>query len=385
MNIKTHASVFKTLHESFIFSFGSNAVISISIDFITKEGIMKHEKSLDIIIICLAALFLAGCSKNENAVDSSMEAIAAKDYDTAVAIAGQAVEGGGGKLARRAKGIAHLARGEYEMAAQSFTDALACSNGLVDKTDIDVSYYLAVAQYKMGNIEDALGTCDAIIGIRPGDDGAYFLRGKIELALGNKEEAIASFDKTVELSPTDYDRYVGIYEELHARGYEDEASSYLEKAMSAGNKLSDYNKGVLEYYLLSYTDARNDLENAKKKGNSENLTLYLGKTYEALGDSSYAMSLYDEYLRQDPSAGRIYEQLATCKVKMEDYEGALETIDSGLSLGNGEGEAGLMFDRIVAYEMLYDFENAKKSMDEYLKLYPDDEVAKRENIFLSSR
>ncbi len=346
---------------------------------------MKHEKSFYVILAALAAVALAGCSRAPSSVETSMEAIAAKDYDTAIAVSGEAIAGGGGKLDRRAKGIAHLARGEYEMAEAAFTDALSCSNGLVDDADIDINYYLAVAEYKNGDIEDALATCNAICAIRPDDDGAYFLRGKIELALGQKDEAIASFDKTVTLAPTDYDRYVGIYEELHARGYEIEASSYLEKAMSAGNKLSDYNKGVLEYYLLSYTDARNDLENAKKKGNSENLTLYLGKTYEALGDSSYAMSLYEEFLREDPGAGRIYEQLATCKVLNGDYQGALDTIETGLTSGNGEGEAGLMFDRVVAYEMLYDFESAKKSMEEYLKLYPDDENARRESVFLSSR
>ncbi len=46
---------------------------------------------------------------------------------------------------------------------------------------------------------------------------------------------------------------------------------------------------------------------------------------------------------------------------------------------------GLMFDRIVAYERLYDFDSAKKSMEEYLQMFPDDEVARRENVFLSSR
>ena len=72
-------------------------------------------------------------------------------------------------------------------------------------------------------------------------------------------------------------------------------------------------------------------------------------------------------------------------MKKGEYEPALETIEAGLSLGNGEGLKGLMFDRVVAYEMLYDFDNAKKAMDEYLREYPDDEVAKRENVFLSSR
>lgn len=290
-----------------------------------------------------------------------------------------------GKLAYRSRGISQLSEGDYSGAAASFTSALSCSNGIIDKADIDTSFYMAVAEYKSGDIERACKTLDSIIALRPEDDGAYFIRGKIKLALSDKDGALSDFDRSVSLAPENYDRYVGIYEQLHAKGYDTEADGYLQKALEAGGKLSDYNKGVLEYYMGSYTDARGDLENAKKVQNSEDLTLYLGKTYEALGDDTYAMTLYTDYIRENSAAGRIYEQLAKCKIKAGDYEGALETIEAGLSLGGGEGMGGMMFDRIVAYERLYDFESAKKCMEEYLQIFPDDEVARRENVFLSSR
>ncbi len=290
-----------------------------------------------------------------------------------------------GKLAYRTRGIAQLSEGDYSQAMESFTTALSYSNGLIETADIDISYYMAVAEFKNGDMEAALKTVDSIIALRPEDDRAYFVRGKINLALGNIDGAKSDFDKTISIDPENYDRYVGVYEELRAKGYESEASGYLQQALSAGDKLSDYNKGVLEYYMGSYTDARSDLETAKQSQNSENLIFYLGKTYEALGDSTYAMTLYSDYIRENSSAGRIYEQLAECRIRNEDYEGALETIEAGLSLGGGEGAGGMMFDRVVAYERLYDFESAKKYMEEYLQLYPDDEVALRENVFLSSR
>ncbi len=343
-------------------------------------------KPKTMLIITTFALFaLCGCN-GEKADTAVIEAIQAGDYDTAGSVADSVIAAtGGDKLTYRAKGIALLGQGEYAGAMDSFIKALSCSNGIVTAEDIDISYYLAVAEYKNGDLDAAHATTDAVIGMRPKDDAAYYLRGKIELAQHDKESALRDFDSTVSLAPTNYDRFVGIYEELHANGYDAEAASYLEKAISAGNKLSDYNKGVLEYYLGSYTDARNDLENAKKSENNENLTLYLGKTYEALGDDGYAMSLYEEYIRENSSAGRIYEQLATCRLNKGEYQNALDVIEAGLSLGNGEGVQGMMYDRIVAYEMLYDFESAKKSMDEYLALYPDDEAAIRENVFLSSR
>ena len=347
---------------------------------------MKPKIISNIIPAVILCMMLAGCERTETAAESAIRSIESGDYETAESVAEASISAtGGDKLTYRAKGIALLGAGDYQRAIDAFVAALSCSNGIVEYNDFDISFYLAVAEFKNGDPEAARSTVDAILNLRPEDDGAYFLRGKIDLALGNKEDALADFDRTVELAPTDYDRYVGIYEQLHANGYDSEASEYLTRAMSAGDRLSDYNKGVLEYYLGSYTDARTDLENAKKSGNNENLTLYLGRTYEALGDSSYAMTLYNDYIRENSAAGRVYEQLAGCMMANEDYEGALNTIESGLSLGNGEGTRGMMFERVVAYERLYDFESAKKSMDEYLSRYPDDETAKRENIFLSSR
>ena len=45
----------------------------------------------------------------------------------------------------------------------------------------------------------------------------------------------------------------------------------------------------------------------------------------------------------------------------------------------------LKFNEIVAYEYLNEFEQATILLDNYLKIYPDDEQAKREYGFLSTR
>ncbi|MCR5301959.1 MAG: tetratricopeptide repeat protein [Lachnospiraceae bacterium] len=350
---------------------------------------MKQKSFLSIITtmtVLLPALAFDGCNKEDAGEVSAASAVESADYDAALSAADAIISASGGdKITCRTRGLALLGKGDYAAAADAFIDALSFSNGIVTPADIDISYYLAVAEYKNDDLEAAHSTIEAILALKEDDDAAWFMLGKTDLAMGNRESALTDFDNTVSLAPTNYDRYVGIYEELHARGYDEDAASYLEKAMSAGNRLSDYNKGVLEYYLGSYTGARNDLENAKKSGNNENLTLYLGRTYEALGDTGYAMSLYADYIRENPAAGRIYEQLATCRVSTGDYEGALETIETGLAAGQGEGAQGMMFDRVVAYERLYDFKSAAKYMEEYLEQYPDDEMARRENVFLSSR
>lgn len=333
------------------------------------------------------SLLLAGCGTDpDSVVSKSALAVENGDYSTAVSLCTAAVgSGADDKSLLRLRGIAEMGEGQFDAAVKDFISYLSMSNGIVGTSDIDTSYYLAVAQYKNGDADGADATLSAITDIRPKEDKAYLLRGKVRLSGGNREAAMSDFDRAVALAPTKYDYYVEIYEELFGAGYESEAGAYLEKALAAGNKLSDYYKGVLEYYMGSYTDARNDLENARKDKNNENITLYLGKTYEALGDISYARTLYEENIQSSQAGGRIYEQLSYLLMNQGEYNAALSVIESGLSLGGGEGIRGMMFNRVVAYERLYDFDSAGTAMDEYLSLYPDDEDAVREQVFLSSR
>ena len=342
--------------------------------------------------LCLSLAFssslaLAGCMPSSDAASSQIAAAMENgDFANAVAIADGVLSGGeAGKEILRLRGIAKMGAGDYSAAAADLLEALSLSNGMVDASDIDTSYYLAVAQYKTGDKNECETTLSAITDIKPKEDKAYLLRGKVRLSEGDKEAAKADFDKAISLAPTKYDYYVQIYEELLGAGYESEGNAYLEKALAVGSKLSDYYKGVLEYYMGAYTDARNDLENAGKSKDDENIVLYLGKTYEALGDSAYAVTLYEQFIQSGKESGKIYEELSYLKMNQKDYEGALGIIETGLNLGGSEGKRGMMFNRIVAYENLYDFSAAKEAAKEYLELYPDDQDALRENIFLSSR
>ena len=332
-------------------------------------------------------IVFSGCAPSSDSVVSKCALLLKNsDYAGAVSIADTGIgQGTYDKALLRLRGIARLGGGEYEEAISDLKASLALSNGLVDASDIDTSYYLAVAEYKSGDCDAADVTLSAITDIRPKEDRAFFLRGKVRLSEGKKDEAIGDFDRAVSLAATNYDYYVEIFEELTGSGYKEEGSVYLEKAMSYGNKLSDYNKGVLEYHMGSYTDARNDLENARKKNENENVILYLGKTYEALGDPGYAQSIYEGFLQTQSRCGKIYEALAYLKMNQKDYEGALATIETGLEMGGNEGVRSMMFNRIVAYERIFDFDKAKEAMDEYLAKYPGDVAAIRENVFLSSR
>ena len=173
---------------------------------------MKQQTLLKLTAIGFTAMVLAGCKDTETASYKAEQALGAKDFESAYNIASSAIESGAGdKEMFRSKAIALLGLGEYEQAESTFLQAFACSNGFLDRTDIDNSYYMAVAQFKKGDHAAARSTLDSIIALRPKDDGAYYLRGKVELAMGERESALSDFDQTVTLAPDNYDRYVGIY------------------------------------------------------------------------------------------------------------------------------------------------------------------------------
>lgn len=358
-----------------------------------RRTLLKNTENM-VRLICLctvlsASVLFSGCGaaeKNKNNITLGMEALEALDYSRAAGYFEAAIVAGEDKqLACRGQGMAYLGLAQYDDAISSFEAALRESDGRIRKIDYDISYYLALAEYKDGKLEAAYNTYSAIIAMNEKDADAYYLRGKVQLAQGKKDAALSDFEKSVSLSPADYDRYIQIYDDLDEAGYRDDGKAYINRAMESNGKISDYQLGVFNYYLGAYEYARNYLEKARETKNSEEMVLYLGKTYESLGDINYAVSLYTTFLDKNPESAAVYDQLGLAKMKLKDYQSALSAFESGIATGDTSYMQSLKFNEIVSYEYLTEFKKAAVQMEEYLKLYPDDEKAIREYEFLKTR
>ena len=189
----------------------------------------------------------------------------------------------------------------------------------------------------------------------------------------------------ISLDSDNYDRLIEIYQVLERFGYKDVGREYLDKAMNdAGGKMDSYCSGRMYYYLGEYKEACLELEKAKDKGDAE-VYLYLGKAYEATGDYNYASSVYNSWIAKDTGSAAIYNQLGLCEMAMGNYDHALYAFQTGMKIENNTLMQTLSFNEIVAYEYLEDYQKAFVLVENYLKSYPDDEQAKRERQFLSSR
>ena len=139
------------------------------------------------------------------------------------------------------------------------------------------------------------------------------------------------------------------------------------------------------YDKLGYYDQARDVLLQAVNKDSDEARLLLGKVYLAMEDTVSARSVYQEYLSRKEDAAEAYNGLALCDIAEQNYDAALQNIEQGLAKAGEDEKQSLLFNRIVVYEYKLDFEQAKSYMAEYVKAYPDDEAAARENQFLQTR
>ncbi|MDD6810360.1 MAG: tetratricopeptide repeat protein [Lachnospiraceae bacterium] len=336
----------------------------------------------------IAVLLCTGCGA-EGKVDNisvGMAAVENLQYEEALGSFEAALENREDeRLIYRGMGIAYIGLTQYEDAIACLEKALQLSGGTPENMDFDINYYLATAYYRDGQPEKAVSSYDAILALRPKDVEAYYLRGCVKLYGGDYEGAKLDFDQVVVLAPNDYDRLIQIYTALLDNGYKDAGVEYLQSAVAANEKsISDYDLGRIYYYLEDYENAKLCLSKLKT-ASDYGAALFLGRTYEALGDYNYASSIYSDYVENDSTKPEIYNQLGLCRMQMGEYELALIAFQTGMNIEDNSMLQTLKFNEIVAYEYMQEYKTSAALMSDYLKSYPDDTAAQREYQFLKTR
>ena len=342
-----------------------------------------------VLLIVFTSLFLlSGCDSRakESDLEAAYTQIEACEYEGALAALDIAEESGEDMAyILRARGVANMGLTNYEEAVEQFIAALGYSDWRIDDFDIDVNYYLADTYERMGKDSEAIDTYSAILGIREKDMLAHYRRGRVRLRQNDHDGALEDFERALKLEPDNYDLRIEIAGRLTESGYEDEGRSYLEQFLAEKEKkLSDFDKGRIYFYMEDYATAKTYFEEARDDDDQSTI-LFLGKTYEMLGDYNYATSTYQNYLSKHPEAALIHNQLGLSRLESGDYAGAKEAFQTAKNLNNTGIDQTLSFNEIVACEYTGDFNQAKVLMEAYIKKYPDDEAAKREALFLSTR
>lgn len=338
-------------------------------------------------VYCLSFMTLAGCSA-ENSRNYKQAAqdlkignyeIALEEYETSVAAGVKPAQ------SYRGAGVAQMKLGNYEDAITNFNNALACDK-VGRKLKKDILSYRAAAYLKIKAYNEAMTDCQTLAESYDMDADLYFLTGKVALAMDSYEEAGSDFEQAYGEDAT-YDRAIQIYGAYLEKDMEADGTRYLEAALKTEPKnAEDYcNRGKVYYYMEDYSNAQKELTEAVNQKSTEGMLL-LGMVYRAQGDTSNARSMYQQYVSADDSdPAKGYNGLALCDMDDGSYDSALENISKGLEDASTEEMQDLLFNEIVVYEKKLDFATALSKMQEYIKMFPDDENAAKELTFLQSR
>jgi tetratricopeptide (TPR) repeat protein len=142
----------------------------------------------------------------------------------------------------------------------------------------------------------------------------------------------------------------------------------------------------VKFYKGDYDTAKQMFGEAFGNGFAESY-YYLGLIYEQNKDYKNAAGNYSKYIEDEEGRdnANAYNRAAQCLIKLKKYEEALGLIEDGIKVNDVDANQMLKRSQVIVYEHLDRFEEAYKLIKEYRKEYPEDEEAKKEEIFLSSR
>ena len=290
------------------------------------------------------------------------------------------------KATYRQMGIEYMEQGDYASAIEAFNSALSQGVGTVGADELDITYYKAAAQYASGDAEAAIATYNAIIDFDEDAYEAYYLRGCLYGKQGDIEAAKADFANAVKYNKADYELYLNIYENLAGLGDAENGETYLREALKfKGTEVTDLEyKGQIYYLLGEQESAIETLQSALEAG-STYANLYLAKSYDDKGDAETAEGYLKTYIAVVPADAVALNELGEIMLGNESYAEAVMYLEQGLAGDVIPNRGALMRNLIVAYEFNGDFDKAWEVVQEYVTLFPEDEEAQREYVFLKNR
>ena len=205
------------------------------------------------------------------------------------------------------------------------------------------------------------------------------------------QQALSDYELAAKHADADYGIYIQLYENLSRAGREEDGVKYLNQAMELKGKGRGYlaSRGYIYFLQGDYASAKDELTQAvaieKKEGEDDKAELYLAQTYDQLGDQNEAAKYYELYAKDHADDAVVLEELGNMAMEQENYGQALTYYQNGLATKSPVNEQKLRRGEIAAMEQLYDFEQAKEKMSQYVLDYPDDEEAAREYLFLKTR
>jgi tetratricopeptide (TPR) repeat protein len=204
---------------------------------------------------------------------------------------------------------------------------------------------------------------------------------------GEYQKGLDDYDRAIALDINNYDYYFRKYYILREMGRDVDAKKVLDQAaeIEVKTKADSFSLAKIHFYQGLYDQAFPELSESFANGFVD-AYFYIGEIYSYKKDYSTAKYYYEKYIEEGGiDIPEVYNQLASCLIKMEEYEQAIAYLETGIAFAHNDIIRVLLKNEIIVYEKLGDFEKALSKLQSYIAANPNDDDAKREKTFLLSR
>lgn len=147
--------------------------------------------------------------------------------------------------------------------------------------------------------------------------------------------------------------------------------------------------GVAMLQEGKYEAAMKEFEkDIQKERNLDEAYRGLGIACFELGDYEEAVQAFELALKHEtPETATLFSFLGASYMETDEYEKSLDAYERALACKDlsEELEREVQFNLIAVYEGMANWDAAKKQMDQYVNLYPDDTRVEKEAEFLETR
>ncbi|WP_411274393.1 tetratricopeptide repeat protein [Daejeonella sp.] len=161
-----------------------------------------------------------------------------------------------------------LINGDFKGAVSSLEKALA-----VDTNDVNTLYMLGYSYYHAGNYNKAVTTFNRVVSLKPGENSAYYYRGKARNIMATDTKGLSNPDreKLLLLSIRDFSKAIDLSPD-DVKLYQNRAVAYRDYGVLKGQKIPNFYdktravnafKACINDFekVLSLTPGRKDITN----------------------------------------------------------------------------------------------------------------------------
>ncbi|MDO5155730.1 MAG: hypothetical protein Q4D51_07175 [Eubacteriales bacterium] len=218
---------------------------------------------------------------------------------------------------------------------------------------------------------------------------SQYVKEDFESAIQLFEEALKprlplfeGFDNNVRLYLADSYVNIGKYDE--ACYQYNQIKLWKKKDMKGLDYLSQVAYGLQLYTWGEYREALPILSAAYEDGYRD-LVLYVGNCYGQIGDMENMQLYYDVFLNNNDMNSFMYAQYAAISLDEGKYDEAFNYINRGKELEDQSNIKEILFDEIVYYEKMKEFDTAYEKAKAFVEAYPNDTDGKNEYDLLFTR